>query len=123
MKIVRLRREEPVIPVETLVQGRWLLPEDENAVVVNTLLLKEDPDIKVGAVLVTPPADYSWAPDWNDAVLGEIHGILRPGGRLLLDVYHRGFFESHQGTRQPRCGHFWYSTAMPASRLLRTGCV
>ena len=30
-----------------------------------------DPDIKVGAVLVTPPYDYSWAPDWNDDVLGE----------------------------------------------------
>jgi putative ABC transport system permease protein len=32
----------------TLVQGRWLLPEDDNAIVVNTLLLKDEPDIKVG---------------------------------------------------------------------------
>jgi putative ABC transport system permease protein len=32
----------------TLVAGRWLLPEDENAIVVNTLLLKDEPDIKVG---------------------------------------------------------------------------
>jgi hypothetical protein len=30
-----------------------------------------DPDIKVGAVLVTPPMDNSWAPDWNPAVLTE----------------------------------------------------
>jgi putative ABC transport system permease protein len=32
----------------TLVAGRWLVPDDENAVVVNTLLLKDEPDIKVG---------------------------------------------------------------------------
>ncbi|HSR30577.1 MAG TPA: ABC transporter permease, partial [Anaerolineae bacterium] len=31
-----------------IVEGRWLLPEDENAVVVNTFLLKDEPDIKVG---------------------------------------------------------------------------
>ena len=31
-----------------MVEGRWLLPEDENAVVVNTFLLKEEPGIKVG---------------------------------------------------------------------------
>ncbi len=29
-------------------EGRWLLPDDQNAVVVNTLLLKDEPDIKVG---------------------------------------------------------------------------
>jgi hypothetical protein len=28
-----------------------------------------DPDIKIGAVLVTPPDDDSWAPTWNDDVL------------------------------------------------------
>jgi putative ABC transport system permease protein len=31
-----------------VLQGRWLLPGDENAVVVNTDLLKNEPDIKVG---------------------------------------------------------------------------
>jgi hypothetical protein len=30
-----------------------------------------DPTIKVGAVLNTPPADYSWGPDWNSSVLKE----------------------------------------------------
>jgi len=35
----------------TLVDGRWLIPEDDNAIVVNTLLLKDEPDIKVGDVL------------------------------------------------------------------------
>ncbi len=31
-----------------VVEGRWLLPEDENAVVINTMLLKNEPDLKVG---------------------------------------------------------------------------
>jgi hypothetical protein len=30
-----------------------------------------DPTIKVGAVLNTPPEDYSWGPDWNQNVLSE----------------------------------------------------
>ncbi|WP_102127111.1 class I SAM-dependent methyltransferase [Deinococcus planocerae] len=37
----------------------------------------------------------------NAAVLRGLHGRLRPGGRLILDVYHRDFFEAHQGE-----GHF-----------------
>ena len=32
----------------TLVEGRWLLPEDENAIVLNTFMLKDEPDIKLG---------------------------------------------------------------------------
>jgi putative ABC transport system permease protein len=51
-----LGREMPVIapPAQTgmlkpiLVQGRWLLPEDENALVVNTDVLLDEPDIQVG---------------------------------------------------------------------------
>jgi putative ABC transport system permease protein len=31
-----------------VVAGRWLVPTDENAIVVNTMLLKNEPDIKVG---------------------------------------------------------------------------
>lgn len=36
----------------------------------------------------------------NAAVLGQIAGCLRPGGRLVLDLYHRGFFANHQGERR-----------------------
>ncbi len=32
----------------TLVAGRWLLPEDDNAIVVNTEFLKDEPDLSVG---------------------------------------------------------------------------
>ena len=31
-----------------LVEGRWLLPEDENAIVVDSSLLREDPSLSVG---------------------------------------------------------------------------
>ncbi|MGQ0434541.1 MAG: class I SAM-dependent methyltransferase [Microthrixaceae bacterium] len=34
----------------------------------------------------------------NDQVLAAIAALLRPGGRLLLDVFHRGYFEANQGT-------------------------
>lgn len=45
---LRAPRAESDLVHPTLVQGRWLLPEDENAVVVNTYLLKDESDIKVG---------------------------------------------------------------------------
>jgi len=33
----------------TVIEGRWLLPEDENAVVVNTLVLRDEPDLQLGS--------------------------------------------------------------------------
>jgi putative ABC transport system permease protein len=46
----------------TLVEGRWLLPEDENAVVFNTLLLKDEPDVQVGddVVLKIEGRETTW---------------------------------------------------------------
>ena len=32
----------------TLLEGRWLLPDDKNAVVVNTSFLRDEPDVKLG---------------------------------------------------------------------------
>jgi len=34
--------------IPTLIEGRWLLPEDQNALVINSDLLKVDPSINVG---------------------------------------------------------------------------
>ena len=36
----------------TVVEGRWLRPNDENAVVVNSLVIRDEPDLKVGDELV-----------------------------------------------------------------------
>jgi SAM-dependent methyltransferase len=35
----------------------------------------------------------------NAELLAQIGRKLRPGGRLILDIYHRGFFERNQGAR------------------------
>ena len=39
-----------------------------------------------------------FTPEENDAVLSEVASQLSGGGRLVLDLYHREFFEAHQGT-------------------------
>jgi SAM-dependent methyltransferase len=36
----------------------------------------------------------------NADILRQVGMKLRPGGRLALDIYHRGFFERNQGARQ-----------------------
>ena len=36
----------------------------------------------------------------NERVLAGIVTVLRPGGRFVLDIYNRSFFETRQGTRQ-----------------------
>jgi SAM-dependent methyltransferase len=39
------------------------------------------------------------APDENAQLLGAMASLLEPGGRLVLDVYNRAFFETRLGTR------------------------
>jgi putative ABC transport system permease protein len=51
MIFLRATRADSDLVQPKLVEGRWLLPEDENAVVVNTFLLKEEPDIGLGDAL------------------------------------------------------------------------
>lgn len=46
-----------------------------------------DPSIKVGAVLVTPPEDYSWAPTWNQDVLSQCGDVVDFG---IIHWYPRG---------------------------------
>lgn len=40
----------------------------------------------------------------NSEVLAQIGRMLPPGGRLVMDIYHRGFFETRQGTRTSQVG-------------------
>jgi SAM-dependent methyltransferase len=40
----------------------------------------------------------------NRDVLAQISRKLPSGGRLVMDIYHRGFFETRQGTRSGRVG-------------------
>jgi putative ABC transport system permease protein len=41
-----------LVPGPKIVQGRWLVPEDENAIVVDAILMKEEPDLKLGDEIV-----------------------------------------------------------------------
>lgn len=44
--------------------------------------------------------------DENAALLGDLAALLEPGGRLVLDVYNRLFFETRTGPRtMERAGH------------------
>ena len=46
----------------TLIDGRWLHPEDENAVVLDTIVLRDEPDIQVGDEIILKIAgkERSW---------------------------------------------------------------
>jgi SAM-dependent methyltransferase len=58
----------------------------------------------------------------NDQILADIASILRPAGRLLLDLFHREYFDENQGrstdTRDPRCEAI--SNKMVGNRLTST---
>jgi putative ABC transport system permease protein len=50
--LLAFRVGSELVPGPAIVQGRWLLPEDENAIVVDAILLKEEPDIELGDEIV-----------------------------------------------------------------------
>ena len=57
----------------------------------------------------------------NDDVLGQIAALLRPGGRLALDIYHPGYFARHQGRRtDARTGVVAITDKVRGSRLCST---
>jgi len=41
-----------MVPGPAIAEGRWLLPEDENALVVDAIMLQEEPDIELGGEIV-----------------------------------------------------------------------
>lgn len=55
-----------------LLEGRWLLPDDENAIIINSLVLKEESDIKLGDT-ITLSVDGR-EQEWQ--VVGIVQGIL-----------------------------------------------
>lgn len=65
----------------TLLEGRWLLPDDENAIVVNTEVIKEEPDIKVGddITLTIEGREDTWH------VVGIVKGVMT--GRIAYTNY------------------------------------
>jgi len=56
----------------TLLEGRWLLPADENAIVINTDLLKDETDLQVGdeVVFKREGRESTWR------IVGIVRGVL-----------------------------------------------
>jgi len=70
------RPDSPLVPAPKMIAGRWLLPEDENAVVLNALAIKEEPDIAVGSDIVLKVMGR----ERTYRVVGVCMGILMPMG-------------------------------------------
>ncbi len=68
--------DSPLVPAPKMISGRWLLPEDENAVVLNALAMKEEPDIAVGSDIVLKVMGR----ERTYRVVGVCMGILMPMG-------------------------------------------
>ena len=58
-----------------LLDGRWLLPGDENALVLNSLVLKDEPDIKVGDTITLKMEGRE--SEWQ--VVGLVQGVMTGG--------------------------------------------
>jgi putative ABC transport system permease protein len=71
IEIIASRADTNLIQPEVL-EGRWLLPDDENAIVINSEVLKEEPDIRVGEniVLKIERRETTWR------VVGIVKGVL-----------------------------------------------
>ncbi|MEZ4860411.1 MAG: ABC transporter permease [Caldilineaceae bacterium] len=83
-----------------LLAGRWLLPTDENAVVINTDVLKNEPDLKVGDTLVLEIAERKEA--WT--IVGLVRGVLA-GPFILCQLSLLCQSHPHRWARQHVAGH------------------
>ncbi|MBN1400926.1 MAG: FtsX-like permease family protein [Anaerolineae bacterium] len=50
--LIAPRADSPLVCPPKIVAGRWLLPQDENAVVVTANLIDEEPDVSLGSEIV-----------------------------------------------------------------------
>ncbi len=58
----------------TLLQGRWLLPADENAIVINSLILKDEPDLRIGDDLKLKLGDDKT--EYTFRIVGLVRGVM-----------------------------------------------
>ncbi|NOX62166.1 MAG: ABC transporter permease [Chloroflexi bacterium] len=78
----------------SVIRGRWLLPQDENALVINTILQKEEPDIQLGdeITLKIKGRETNW----------RVVGVIQEGmtGGTMLAYANYPYFT--RITREPR---------------------
>lgn len=79
----------------TVIEGRWLLPEDKNAIVLNIEILQEETDIAVGdhITLEIEQRELNWQ------VVGIITGQIVGGGRLMAPIAYTNYSYLGQATR------------------------
>ena len=70
----------------TIIEGRWLLPEDQNAIVVSAGVLQNEPDVQVGdeIVLNIRGRDITWRVVGQVVTIGAV-----PWAYVSYDVYGR----------------------------------
>jgi putative ABC transport system permease protein len=68
------RPDSSLVPAPAIVAGRWLLPEDENAIVVTSIVLKEEADLQIGDEIVLKMMGR----EQPYRVVGVCMGILTP---------------------------------------------
>jgi putative ABC transport system permease protein len=59
-----------------LIDGRWLLPEDENAIVLNTLITRDEPDIRVGDEITLRMDKGGTKIETTWRVVGIVRGVM-----------------------------------------------
>ncbi len=84
-----------------IIEGRWLLPEDENAVVINVNLQKAEPDLKVGDEITLKIGDRKTT--WR------IVGVMRAIGGGMI-VYANYPYHGHVTGSTGRAGMMWLVT-------------
>lgn len=65
-----------------LLEGRWLLPQDENAIVVSNRFLEEEPDVQVGDLVRLKLSGKE--SDWR--VVGIIHMMYADGPTVYVNI-------------------------------------
>ena len=91
---VRAPRAESDLIDPTLVEGRWLLPEDENAIVINTMILKDEPDIQLGDEITLKIE--------GDEINWQVVGIIKGTPPMPLGYVNLPYFAQAVGGVGPR---------------------
>jgi putative ABC transport system permease protein len=70
--IIYAPRPDSTMLNPTIIEGRWITPEDDNAIVINTDVLRNEPDLKIGDTLILKinNRDVEWI------VVGIVRGVL-----------------------------------------------
>lgn len=76
-----------------LIEGRWLLPEDENAWVISNAIVQAEPDLKVGQTVTLKIGEKKT--DW--VIVGIVRSVGQLGGGLGVSYVNYPYYASIAG--------------------------